>query len=261
MQYIYQTKKKNIEIAEKNWLNFPPHLHYHIELSFVINGSCSAFADGNTYQLTSGDIFITFPNQVHFFTNSSSDMDAFVLQLSPQAFPEYERVISTQIPASPLIKYDNPDYISALITNTHQVKGIFHDTIIRSYCSIILGTLFNVITFVNSISLDTNTINQIVNYCNKNYNENISLQSISEHLHISTWRISHIFNEDLNINFRKYINTLRLNKAEDLLLNSSLSVIEIAYSVGFENIRTFNRCFLSKYGCSPTAYREENSRK
>ncbi|GAB3990639.1 hybrid sensor histidine kinase/response regulator transcription factor [Spirosoma daeguense] len=53
-----------------------------------------------------------------------------------------------------------------------------------------------------------------------------------------------------------YLRVLRLQKAEELLLNSSLSVADVAYAVGFDNPRYFSRVFSEEKGVSPSSFRE-----
>jgi DNA-binding response OmpR family regulator len=53
-----------------------------------------------------------------------------------------------------------------------------------------------------------------------------------------------------------YLRALRLQKAEELLLNSSLSIAEVAYTVGFDNPRYFSRVFSEETGTSPSIFRD-----
>ncbi|MBD2756330.1 helix-turn-helix domain-containing protein [Spirosoma sp. BT704] len=53
-----------------------------------------------------------------------------------------------------------------------------------------------------------------------------------------------------------YLRALRLQKAEELLLNSTLSVADVAYAVGFDNPRYFSRVFSEEKGVSPSSFRD-----
>lgn len=50
----------------------------------------------------------------------------------------------------------------------------------------------------------------------------------------------------------RWIREKRLSKAHDMLRSSSLSVADVAYSLGFENPTHFSRIFKQKYGCAPS---------
>jgi transcriptional regulator GlxA family with amidase domain len=59
---------------------------------------------------------------------------------------------------------------------------------------------------------------------------------------------------------KQYINSLRVENAKNLLENSSLSVTEIAFSLGFSSPNYFTQIFKSNTGMSPASYKQ-NARK
>ena len=82
------------------------------------------------------------------------------------------------------------------------------------------------------------------------------MDSVAERLQVSRSCVSHIFSDRIGVNFREYINSLRISEAEELLRNRSYSVTEVANRAGFPTIRTFNRAFQKKHGISPGQYRK-----
>ena len=54
-----------VEIAKGLWPI--PHLHKDLEMIYVEKGSVIAYTDKKCYHLTDGDVFLAFPNQVHFY--------------------------------------------------------------------------------------------------------------------------------------------------------------------------------------------------
>ena len=54
-----------------------------------------------------------------------------------------------------------------------------------------------------------------------------------------------------------YLRALRLQKAEELLMNSTLSIAEVAYAVGFDNPGYFSRVFSEEKGASPSSFRDK----
>ena len=75
----------------------------------------------------------------------------------------------------------------------------------------------------------------------------------------SKYHFSRLFSEYTKETFCDYLNLRRIKAAEELLLNDSLSVTEIAMQSGFSSIATFNRLFRSLKGCSPSEYRKLNT--
>lgn len=56
-------------------------------------------------------------------------------------------------------------------------------------------------------------------------------------------------------NFTAYLNTVRIEKAQSMLLETDETVLEIAFACGYENVSYFNRVFRSQTGFSPLQYR------
>jgi signal transduction histidine kinase/DNA-binding response OmpR family regulator/ligand-binding sensor domain-containing protein len=96
------------------------------------------------------------------------------------------------------------------------------------------------------------------------------LRSTLEHhlanVELDTERICQLMGMSRNSLYRKtlaltgmsiipYLRALRLQKAEELLKNSSMSVAEVAHAVGFENPRYFSRIFSEEKGVSPSSFR------
>ena len=98
-------------------------------------------------------------------------------------------------------------------------------------------------------------IDNIFDYCQKNYTNQITQQDVAVALHISESHLSHIFGSKIKINFRNYINILRTNKACRLILQTDKNIVAISDECGFSSIRSFNRAFVRNVGMTPTQYR------
>ena len=88
----------------------------------------------------------------------------------------------------------------------------------------------------------------------------IKLQSLSTRLGIQNHQLSYILNQHLHTSFRSYINHFRLREAERLLTeHPDMTVLEVAFSVGFNSRSAFNADFTSATGLSPSAFRRQNA--
>jgi AraC-like DNA-binding protein len=84
----------------------------------------------------------------------------------------------------------------------------------------------------------------------------ISLSDIAKAVGFSEYYFSRLFKDVTEKNFSHYLNEYRIKQAEYYLTRSGMSVAEIAYTVGFNSIVTFNRSFKSVKGCSPSTYKK-----
>lgn len=92
----------------------------------------------------------------------------------------------------------------------------------------------------------------------------ISMKSLSESLEMDTKELSFIINQELKTHFFDFINTHRINKAKELLSDTSkkqLTVSEIMYDVGFNSKSSFFTYFKKKENQTPTQFRKNVSLK
>ncbi len=259
MNFYWEPRALNCSVFVADGLMNTPHLHRHIEIIYMQSGTARAIAGNTEVELEPGDLFIAFPNEIHYYFNGAGDMQAVVLIVSPDLCPEFHRDFKSRLPVSPLLKNaaQNPNLVNAIdgVVACHFENSRFADTEIKGYLLILLCELLKVLPLEEKRSQNTNLLPAILRYCTDNYANDISLDTLAATLQVSPYYISHFFNERLHIRFRDYINSLRIAKACELLATSDQSITEIAYEVGYNSTRTFNRCFLGIMKITPKAYR------
>ncbi len=88
--------------------------------------------------------------------------------------------------------------------------------------------------------------------------DSLSLQSRSAYLKITPHQLSQVLNDRLNLNFSTYINAFRIQETKKLLTDRpDRSILEIAYSVGFNSKSSFYSSFIKDTGLPPTEYRKK----
>ncbi|MBC8078783.1 MAG: response regulator [Gorillibacterium sp.] len=105
-----------------------------------------------------------------------------------------------------------------------------------------------------------NLVNEAKAYTHAHYHENdISINMICSHLHISSGYFSTIFKKETKTTFVNYLMQLRMDVAKDLLQSTDLKAFEIADKVGFVDPNYFSFCFKKVCGISPKEYRSSVS--
>ena len=97
---------------------------------------------------------------------------------------------------------------------------------------------------------------RVKNYLDQHYAEQISLQQISEELRVSWSYLSHVFKALTGYSPFQYVLHRRIGEAQTLLLETDLSIQEIAFQVGYQTQSYFTQRFSKLVGVSPMRYRK-----
>jgi two-component system, response regulator YesN len=118
----------------------------------------------------------------------------------------------------------------------------------------------NILQLKDEYSYSPEEIARLVEaYIKENYAQEINFELISHNFNFSSSYLSKIFTKHIGENLSKYLISLRINKAKQLLLNNrELSIKDIGELVGYPNQFYFSRIFKSVVGKSPACYRDEN---
>lgn len=259
MKFIYEKERHGKLLCYINDdLDVPAHIHDNIELIYIIRGTAKAFYDGKEYALSKGDAFIAFPQRVHYFYESH-DIDAVISIIPIEYLPEFRNLFTEKNILTPHLT-DVPSLAGTLLKEAATVQTAYDKAFRRGAILSAFSLLAEKAEFIDKKASDVSTLQKILDYCENNYKENISLEDVSKALFISKSYISHIFSEKIQMGFRDYLNSLRVSHSLNHLKDGKLSVSEIAVECGFESIRSFNRAFKKIYTTTPTEYKRSSDK-
>ena len=98
---------------------------------------------------------------------------------------------------------------------------------------------------------------EISEFINKNYQKNISIQMLCDQFSFSKNHIINIFRNAYGQTPIAYLNSVRLKRAEELLITTSDSIESISFHCGYQNYSHFYRQFTRKNNLSPEAFRKQ----
>lgn len=100
---------------------------------------------------------------------------------------------------------------------------------------------------------------RIIHYLNEHYREEVVFEEMAKQIGISYSYMRKIVYEQTGKSLSDYLNLLRIEKAKELLLDSNLSIAQIASEVGYMNVRSFNRLFRKFEGMPPSSFKLQRS--
>ncbi|MFV0341406.1 MAG: response regulator [Anaerocolumna sp.] len=110
------------------------------------------------------------------------------------------------------------------------------------------------------VNNDKKDIIKAIEYIEAHYRENLTLEVLAGIVHMNTSYFSTFFKKNANMNFKDYLNNIRLEHAISLLLSTDYKIYDIASRIGFKDVRSFNELFTKRYKETPASYRKRISR-
>jgi transcriptional regulator GlxA family with amidase domain len=101
-------------------------------------------------------------------------------------------------------------------------------------------------------------LSHVVGEMEQNIEEPISPSILAEQVGMSTRQLERLFRRYLSRSPKRYYMELRLSKARNLLLQTDMSIINVALACGFTSPSHFSKCYRAQYGRTP--YRERGTR-
>ncbi len=259
------------------------HTHDFIEIAYVISGSGIHIIGNKKYAVTRGDLFIINSDLPHgFFPEEGGSTPPTVyncvfmpefLDLSLFNAVNFEAVTSSFLFKSlfPEDYASKPDLslrgaefteIGNLFEKMYleyKQRRIGHTEIIRAYLIELIVKIFRYIGEGGSKTRYTRNqelINKAIEYMKVNYNTDITLSDLSMQSLISKNYFSKLFKEITGMNVSDYIQYLRTDQACILLGTTDMKVTDIAFQVGFSDMKFFYEVFKKITGKTPGDYRK-----
>lgn len=250
------------------------HKHSFYEITYVWRGSGWFDMLGTRYPLRPGDLFIAKPTEIHEIISSQAEpleiyfwSHTLVPGLSSEArFPD--ALLNAYI--------HSQKWVSTRDNNIPQLLNLLTDEIIGlqpGYLQAIQGlaTKLHVETmraviddadYVSSESLllrnpQQATLHAMVRYLQDNFGQPISLSDVAAQVYLSERHASRLFKQGMGVSIMHYLTTRRLEIAAQLLMDSQMSVIEVAAHCGYSDPETFTTLFRRTLGVVPRQYRQQ----
>ncbi|MBR2616471.1 MAG: helix-turn-helix transcriptional regulator [Clostridia bacterium] len=229
--------------------SFAPMFHPHGELLCVVKGELRLVVEGEEVVLREGEMTVIFPYLVHSY-EKAPEAEVLLVLFDPGQ-TSFDRTLLAKRPLSPVVSGE--EMIPLLERLVHWSRRARLKTAL-GYLNAVLGEYLEKVTLSSADRRNESTSVRVLEYCSEHFAENVTVKDVAEALYVSQSYVSKIFSDQLRCGFREYLNSLRIQKAKSLLVNSDKRIVEIMLDCGFQNQSSFNRVFRSLCGISPGEY-------
>ena len=267
---------------QKTNFNFPIHIHPECELNFIENAKGAQRIVGDSIEEIDEEelVLVTNPHLEHAwkdYRNVSKNIHEITIQFHPdlltdtflnknqmisirQLFRHAERGVAFSresiAKVRPLLKTltcENDSFYSLI-----KLLIILHElSIAKGMRELSTGQFAANVMHQHS---SDESLGRVMDYLSRHYSEVIRLSEVAEMVNMSESSFCRFFKQHTSKSFIDFLTDIRLGAASRALIDSSLSIAEIGYDCGFNNLSNFNRIFKKKKGVTPSEFRD-NYRK
>lgn len=267
---------------QKTNFNFPIHIHPECELNFIENAKGAQRIVGDSIEEIDEEelVLVTNPHLEHAwkdYRNVSKNIHEITIQFHPdlltdtflnknqmisirQLFRHAERGVAFSresiAKVRPLLKTltcENDSFYSLI-----KLLIILHElSIDKGMRELSTGQFAANVMHQHS---SDESLGRVMDYLSRHYSEVIRLSEVAEMVNMSESSFCRFFKQHTSKSFIDFLTDIRLGAASRALIDSSLSIAEIGYDCGFNNLSNFNRIFKKKKEVTPSEFRD-NYRK
>ena len=265
MEIYHEIITKSYTIRYRN-VKKKPYLHWHqrTELLYVQSGLCQVWIGKEEYQGKPGDVFVIHSGEIHA-VSCSKDCYLYICTFDPSILYSFQpeiKFVQSHISTDELAQLGLHEHIHQLFEEMYREEGAekcWHDVLIRSDI-IRLYALF-IRHFPREVSPAKQSITkfrhfqQALSFIAEHYSGDIKLSDVAKSINYNPSYVSSLFVTYTGVNFKNYLDSFRINKAVELIKNTSTTIADISAQCGYENIRTFNNTFKRVTQMTPSQMR------
>ncbi|MBE6959678.1 MAG: AraC family transcriptional regulator [Ruminococcaceae bacterium] len=231
-----------------------PHFHKSFELIYVLDGTASISVNGVLDTLHTGELILLCPYTVHSLRVESSKV--WVGVFSEDFVTSYSATYKQTQYAK--LKCD-PE--SANFLRKHLFIQGTPDRFLCISCLYLICHMCSENAALHNCRQNNKFVSDVISYVSQNINEDITLKDIAKVMNYEYHYFSSLFHQAFSLNFKSFINLLRIENACTILTDSNNSITNVCEACGFTSIRNFNRVFKTVCGCTPQEYRKVHCKR
>lgn len=252
-----------------NWLDFSyPCYHIHEdfwELLLITNGEAENLINGTNHHLCANDMVLLRPNDAHSIVNCENTnckhlsiaIKSEYIQQYLGLFGEklYENLLSMETPCFLTLKNNVLEDVVETLLSIYSIHLPFDEKMLK--LKLKANLLINIIVD-NQISNHQNFpewLNKFLFTLNNPKSEISNVKHLALQTNYSYQRLSVIFKNLTGKTIIEYSTDIKLKHAKHLLINSYLSITEIAMELNYDSVSHFIRLFKKKYGMTPKQFK------
>lgn len=253
------------------------HFHDYVELLYLYDGKLRVWLNGKEYAFNEGELIIINSKESHRLESAAPESRYYVIKFNPEILwasngsakeTRYVLPFLSSSSTHPRVfpaSFVSEAGIGALVADAVSAwknRPVGYELLLRGDVLKIFGHVVGCLSdlgveikyTVGSGSL-YGIMDNIIDYVNQNFTS-CDERELAKRYKVSYSYFSRTFKQMMNMSFKEYINYLRINEAQRLLLTTGKSITDISMEMGFSSPSHFINVFRRHMGRAPKQYRK-----
>lgn len=255
-----------------------PHWHFHpeFEIVYISNGKGKRHIANHISYYTEGDLIFLGPNLPHFgFTEEMAEGEIEIVVQMEEGFlgntffslPEMTLIyqLFERAKKGVIFKGDTRKKVGDILISLLEEDSFNKLIGLLKVLQLMASSEEYELLQVQGFSLEVNAqhlsrIESIYRYVDQNIGNEIHLETAAEKVNLSIPAFCRYFKKLTGKTFSHFVNEVRIAQAASMLKEEHLSISDVCFSCGFNNLSYFNKQFKEISGLNPKAYRAANKK-
>lgn len=255
---------------------FDRHWHEHLQLMHFTKGQALLHCQSGVIEMGAGDVILLNSRELHYAELVGESLDFSFIKVDPRCLeisraapgnplstmPKLTRFKNRIVPSHPILRW------LRRILNEHRRQERGFELAIRGSLQLLYAELLrhHVDWALSSDEQETYChhearMHSALCWMEANLATPVRIAQLAKKAGLSPEHFSRLFKSFVGTTPREHLIHLRMQRAKDLLLNGTLGIGEVAFSVGFQDSNYFSRQFRQFTGEAPSAYRRDAARR
>ena len=253
------------------------HFHDYVELLYLYDGKLRVWLNGKEYAFNEGELIIINSKESHRLESAAPESRYYVIKFNPEILwasngsaketryvlpflnssSTHPRVFPASFVSEAGIGALVADAVSAWKNRPVGYELLLRGDVLKIFGHVVgcLSDLGVEIKYTVGSGSHYGIMDNIVDYVNKNFTS-CDERELAKRYKVSYSYFSRTFKQMMNMSFKEYINYLRINEAQRLLLTTGKSITDISMEMGFSSPSHFINVFRRHMGRAPKQYRK-----
>ncbi|MGI6734325.1 MAG: AraC family transcriptional regulator [Anaerovoracaceae bacterium] len=274
-EHIIYKEDLPVNCSIMNIDEYPIHFHNDLEVVYVLQGSVRLKNGYYTYDMEEGDIYILNDREIHSYYRLDESNVVLILQLNLSYFARYYEILRNSFFVTDMNGAEDEsveelqELLARIALETLKGKQGYEKRVVELAHVLIDCLIQNFQFFVmengkfvheprnKGNEFLASRLNRITEYMYENYNRRLTLTEIAEREHLSIYYLSHFIKEATGLSFQEFLNFIRVEESEKLLLGTDKKISTISMESGFSAVRYYLKYFTKWFGMHPAEYRKK----